>query len=609
MRLPSQPTPSGAAPPAPADSSRSSSEATRLLCGGVYLDRAFQRGVVKELVERGERSVAPSGGVDATAVLAHALRASRLEYRTGRWIVLLWGLFLLVETAESDFGRMAEWSLSEAYGVRLTQESLHLPGIVTFFLDPPFIPIGPPVSEPGSFAWVLSYAVLSLLLWLINSMAGHGSGMYSRKFLTFTPRGTFTLRFIGPVGLLYAYWVSALAAVWNNSAHWAAVVFPLLLSIPVWAHRRAVERVVCEQLGRTVFPTRPREEISGPAWLRRIGRSIDREQRSSIILYDPDSPFAGLGQAMEPWSMVIGLDPEPGAEPLPLTTAEVLDSVKRELDALTRSPVSSASPASRSRIRDMEIDEVVYLPAGPPRDEVDHGEDAAAKQLSESIGEGGEARRHFLRIRVGSSELQMVSVLVGVQTEGETLAVEFVPHVLGPLKPHFGRVDDLVGEGRDFPALSVGRALLVAPAAGVPAVLSVLASAARAATTMRLRLKHGGTRAVVPSEGAVTSVREIAASQQESLLRDLDANRTLKTIQDRVATGVLRTMKAKGYRTGQLEQQVVQVSNGGIYITSMQGGAVASGSGARARGTRAMGAGSSSLRSGRGVKAAFRSNR
>ncbi|MFH8618842.1 hypothetical protein ACH4E8_27775 [Streptomyces sp. NPDC017979] len=488
---------------------------------------------------------------------------------------------------------MAEWSLSEAYGLSLTKESLHLPGIVEIFLEPDFIPTDRPVSEPGSYVWVLNYAVLSLLLWLVNSISGHGSGMYSRKFLTFTDRGKAVRQLIGPVGLLLLYWSAALIAVWNNSAQWAAVVFPLLLSIPVWAHRRAVERVACDELGDTVFATRPRQEIGGPAWLRRIGRVIDREQRSRIVLYDPDQPFAGLGQAVDPWSMVIRLDPEPGAAPSPLDAAEVLDSMKDKLHGLARSPVSTAS---RDRLRAMEVDEVVYLPAGPPREEVDHGEAAVAGHLNGSIGEGSEARRHFLRIQVGAPELQTVSVLVRVHTLGETLTVEFVPHVLGALKPHFSLVDDLVGQGRSLPAVSVARALLVSPAAGVPAVLSVLGTANRAITAIRLRRASGNTLATLPSNGAVTSVREIAAAQKSSLLEDMDANRYLKTLQDRVAAGILQTMRAKGYRTGELEQQVVQVSQGGIYITSMQGGAVASGAGASARGARAMGVGGRSSR-------------
>lgn len=54
------------------------SNATRLLSAGAYLESRFRRRVIHELVDCDYRFVAPSYGYDAVTVLAHALAARRL---------------------------------------------------------------------------------------------------------------------------------------------------------------------------------------------------------------------------------------------------------------------------------------------------------------------------------------------------------------------------------------------------------------------------------------------------------------------------------------------------------------------------------------------------
>ncbi|MEU1010110.1 hypothetical protein [Streptomyces sp. NPDC005890] len=65
----------GAARPAP----DATSNATRLLCAGTYLDPVYRAGVIRELLTHRYRVVAPSYGYDAVPVLAHALAARRLQ--------------------------------------------------------------------------------------------------------------------------------------------------------------------------------------------------------------------------------------------------------------------------------------------------------------------------------------------------------------------------------------------------------------------------------------------------------------------------------------------------------------------------------------------------
>ena len=130
--------------------------------------------------------------------------------------------------------------------------------------------------------------------------------------------------------------------------------------------------------------------------------------------------------------------------------------------------------------------------------------------------------------------------------------------------------------------IAVARALLTAPAAGVAAAFSAARSLE---STVRWAARSRGyvsARATSP-EGASASVRELASVRGQSPFQRMDVSRYLKTIQERIGTGALQALSEKGHDTGQLEQQIVQVSNGGVFIGTMSGGAVATGRGARAR--------------------------
>ncbi|MYU37223.1 hypothetical protein GTW52_29605 [Streptomyces sp. SID8358] len=578
MTVPAQPTPEpdpsvpGAAPH-PSPSRYSHTGTTRLLCAGPYLQARFRRRVVEELAEHDGRAVAPSVGVDVVPVLAHALRARRLELHAGGWIALLWVLFWLADLYGDEFGWMTSWSLADAYGQSYTERRF-------FLLTDAFDFFGGAQRYPGSGVWALNYALVSGLLWFVRNISGRGTSVYSLDGLLPGSGGRTWVVALVPRVLTALYWAAALAAVWNASANWMAVVFPLLMVIPVWRHRSAVEAVMCDRLPAETFRQRPREELTGPEWLREVGQAIDREQNSGIVLYEPARPFVGSGRALPSWSLVMDLRRRPEAGSEPLTAAGVLNCVRERLADLGRLPVP---PSGLDRLRDVEIDELVYLPSGPPRHEVDHGETAAVTHRLASVGEGGEARRHFLRVRVSAWEHQVVvSVLVRVHTQGELLVLEVVPHVLDPLRPEFGLVDAVVERGRAYPAIAVARALLTAPAAGVAAAFS--AARSLESTVRWAARSHGYVSARADSpEGASASVRELASVRGQSPFQRMDVSRYLKTIQERIGTGALQALSEKGHDTGQLEQQIVQVSNGGVFIGTMSGGAVATGRGARAR--------------------------
>ena len=55
------------------------SNVTRLLCAGTYLDDEYRRAVIRELLIERYRNIAPSYGYDVVPVLGHALAAQRLR--------------------------------------------------------------------------------------------------------------------------------------------------------------------------------------------------------------------------------------------------------------------------------------------------------------------------------------------------------------------------------------------------------------------------------------------------------------------------------------------------------------------------------------------------
>ncbi|MEU3828398.1 hypothetical protein AB0F36_24240 [Streptomyces sp. NPDC029080] len=73
------PAPDPDGPAAGRPGADATSNATRLLCAGTYLDPVYRAGVIRELLTHQYRVVAPSYGYDAVPVLAHALAARRLQ--------------------------------------------------------------------------------------------------------------------------------------------------------------------------------------------------------------------------------------------------------------------------------------------------------------------------------------------------------------------------------------------------------------------------------------------------------------------------------------------------------------------------------------------------
>ncbi|AJC61108.1 hypothetical protein [Streptomyces sp. 769] len=534
------------------------SEATRLLCAGVYFDGQFRHRVIQELVEHEERPIAPSLGYDALPVLAHALRARRRETATGLVLLAVWAVFVGLDLA--DIG---------------SQSLLPIP-------------------------WFLAYGAVCFVSWFAR---GTRSSLFTlqRSVIKEATRGR--LKAVLPVlpfAIAVVYWALVLLSLFRGADAWIAVVFPILLVPPVWAYRTHVVSVMRHQLSRDAFAKGWRADLPATEQFRRIGAAIAREQHARLAIYDPFRPFVGAGEPYKPWSVAMELKhkswsapPEAGeagappppvsfvkresaSEAAPLTGREVVELIKPRLAALR----NSAAATSRDRLRALEVDELVYLPVGLPRDQVDYDPEVIREHLDRAIGEGAEARRHFLRVRVGAWDEQVaICLLVRIHTQGGMLVLEVAPHVLTPVRPEFKSVDVLAAHGGDGPLRDGVRGVLTSPSAGFAAGIAMCQTALSLFRTWLMMPQYA-----LPDAPAA-SVRELGSVKEISLFQEMDLSRYVKTLQDRIANGVQEALRNKGYETGVFDQYIINVGEGGVFIGGMSGGAVASGERASAKHT------------------------
>ncbi|MEU8626562.1 hypothetical protein [Streptomyces sp. NPDC048669] len=555
------------------------SEATRLLCAGSYLSPDFRRQVVDELVGHEERIVAPSLGVDVLSVLGHALRARRQEVMAAVALLAVWVGFFMAGGGALPF----HLGLSKS----LAAVSAHL--------------------------WACWYALVCLGMLLARYVSGLSLTSYMGAPLLAGFRKLRTTRRIWGITLTLlfwalnlGYWIAVLPR-WSSSP--AGVIFPLLIAFVVWVHRARVTLTLRADLSVEAFrrrqPGSPGLRLPDSARYRRLQQLIAHEQYAQGTVYNPRLPFVGAGTPREPWSLALELQrkndegagrtdegtiPAQGAVgDAALTPRNIIDLIRPRLESLRESAASGST--GRDRLKELEIEEFVYLPPGAARgDAAVLGHEQIQRHIAWSVNEAGEARRHYLRVRIGAWDEQVVvTIFVRVHTQGRMLVLEVAPHVLGPIKEEFAEVDAVTarsGRVRDLPRTTL-RALLLGPSTSVAArdwpsdaVRAFFAapsvSAATGISALRTVLMVFRTWLSEPEHAAlgapVKSVREMGSTPVSSLFQEMDVSRYIKTVQDRIASGVRDALEQSGYRTDRFEQQIVNVGDGGLFIRHMSGG-------------------------------------
>lgn len=550
------PEDSGTAAPPALRIEPAASEACRLLCAGTYLNSSFRDRVIKELYAHDERLVAPSSGYDAARVLAHALRARRLELGWAGLILLLWivafaltggvVLLLLVPVLVLTFGSYIRGSGPEAGAARR----------------------GLGLIVKGYGALTLLAAVVLLLAVVLP---GDRSGSLleiaiplSNPFVLFAFIGA-DLSSMSAVGLAY---------VAHPLQAGIALVIPLVNVWLVGLQRGQFAWVMGRELSRARFPDAaadPAERAEGVRF-RRLRDRIRTEQHGPLVMYGATDPFCGSGSPFKAWSLSVELNPRKDRTPEPMDNAAVLRRIRPFVEALRIPSVRGAAGAAdgvRDRLRSLEIDECVFLPVEglPDREAAPYAPEAFQEHWARAVEEGGETRRHFLRIRVGGwGEGLVVTVFVRVHTQGGLLMLEVVPHVLWPLYPLFQNADRAAHQHRNNSM--VGKAVWALR--HTPLSLGVAVATLWRGLTSLWELGSEGSRAALP-DGPAVSIRELGSADAPSLFQTMDAERYLKSIQDRVAGGVQAALHDAGWQTAGFEQQIVNVGNGGVFIGSAQG--------------------------------------
>ncbi|MGI5457235.1 hypothetical protein ACQEWB_29530 [Streptomyces sp. CA-249302] len=570
--VPEQPqsaTPSGAppaAPPAPPHAS----EATRLLCAGTYLDSGYRDRVIEELHLNEQRIVAPSLGFDAARVLAHALRARRQELLWAGAIIGLW----VVGTALSA-------------------------GLLLLFLVPGFyLALAPWIrgraEEPPLyrrffaflFRWGGRFFFTFLFVATVIAAFGGGSdgssGYSSSSSGPYDPYDPYSS---GPDSFSdLVPGPSDIAGAVRPWQAWIALVVFALIGWCVHVQRNQFSRALAAELSAQRFPDAagdPAEHADNDRF-QRLKQRIRTEQHAPLVMYHEARPFCGAGAAYDTWVLAVELRPDELQEQQPLSNRAILERVRPLLEQL-RIPAEFAGQGVRDRLRWLEIDECVFLPAEGllGREQAPYNQQAFEEHRARAVEEGAEKRRHFLRIRVGGWEEELVvTVFVRIHTQGRMLMLEIAPHVLTPVRTDFKDADRTAHRFRNNNALgkAAGAATQVPASAG-----RALAQLGRGVVYV-WRLLTGGYAGALP-DGPSLSVRELGSVTVGSTFQEMDVRRYLKSVQDRVANGVRIALAESGYETGEFVQKVVNISNGDVNIGRIEGSTFAVGSHASAAST------------------------
>ncbi|MGP4084676.1 hypothetical protein [Streptomyces sp. KR55] len=551
-------------PPEPPPTPPHASEATRLLCAGAYLNPEYRDRVIEELYLNEQRLVAPSLGFDAARVLAHALRARRQELLWSAAILGLWvvgvplsGWLLAGMVWPSLLLALAPWIRGRA--------------------------ARPPLYRLFAAFLARWWGRLMVAFWLF-AVAGvaFGAGSDDDTGSTYDPYGSYdsygsgdgfetsdAADALAPFADLFSEMVEPWQA-------WFGIAVFALIALCEAARRGQFARVLAAELSPRQFPDAagdPAEQAEGLRFRRLMGL-IRREQHAPLIMYNEAGPFCGAGAPYDTWVLAVELRPDEDKKQQPISNRAILDRVRPMLEQL-RVPAEYAGMAVRDRLRRLEIDECVFLPVEglTGRDQAPYAAELFEQHRLRSVEEGGEKRRHFLRIRVGGWEEEVVvTVYVRIHTQGRMLMLEVAPHVLTPVLAEFKDADRTAHRFRTSNAL--GKA--------VAAVVLVPGSAGRALVTLARgaaygwRLLIGGHGNALP-EGPAVSVRELASVETGSTFQEMDVARYLRSIQDRIGRGVRLALSDAGYATGEFVQKIVNVSNGAVHIDRVEGSTFAIG--------------------------------
>lgn len=519
------------------------SEASRLLCVGTYLDPVYRNHVIEQLHLNEQRVVAPSLGFDAARVLAHALRARRMEMQWAAAILALWVVGTLVSG-----------------------------GLLAYFLIPSLLLAGAPLL-PGTAASVLRWCGRAATAWFLFTLgsAAFGGGEDGGS--------GYSSSYDSGSDLLDSVTVGITAGVRPWQA-WFGIGVLVVIGLCVAGRRGQFARALSVELSPPRFAdaTGDLAEQTAGQRFHRLAQRIRLEQHAPLVMYHEARPFCGAGTARDTWVLAVELRPDEEKQQQPLSNRAILDRIRPLLEQL-RVPAEYAGPGVRDRLRRLEIDECVFLPVEGllHRDQAPYGQAEFEQHRARAVEEGGEKRRHFLRVRVGGWEEELVvTVFVRVHTQGRMLMLEIAPHVLTPVRADFKGAERTWQEFHDNRTGRIADAAVLVPRSVGDALLTLGRGVPYA-----WRLLTGGHAQALP-DGPALSVRELASVVTGSTFQQMDVARYLRSVQDRISRGVRLALGEAGYETGEFVQKIVNISNGAVHIGRADNSSFAFGDHARA---------------------------
>lgn len=525
-------------------------ETTRYLSAAVHRDPSFGAELYAEFLTSPYRSIPPSPGINAQAVLREAAAAvTRRQIRD--WVLL--GLMLLVFFSGPMFtliwlgASLIGWALANK--VRKSQPPLFWLGV---FLVGPLVLLG--------LVWLLGVAALDFILG-------------------------------GPIGLSPS----------PMSLFLVLVVYGVLL-----CDRWVVWALVTKSFGYRKFSPYPSAQAwPGEQTARTIGsaRFADRlaqigshSEHGNVIVYRGRDPFVGAGERLRSWSMAIPLQNAsrtpandgrhavsgPGVTPgrtQRFTPSEMHAYLAQRFEALRSS--ESLSPSGRLRW-------LVQLPMviAPAAEMLLHLDFPPTREVLPQIGYRPasvlhpgllatvadhplEWLRHYSCVRVESWDRELVvSAFLHLGCDDRMLYIEWNSFVLRPIRLKYRLVD----LEPSHPGAAVWRA--TKDLATLP--LSI-------PSRLRSLRPPGGspgkyTQYHPASYGSVYSIRELAAeASTANYFQDGDVERYQKIIERHTVAGIIGFLDAKGLSSVEFAQRAATIINNSLVNNGTMSGPIAQG--------------------------------
>lgn len=513
--------------------------ATRYLCVGVYLDRAFRDTVIRKVHNDPRHRVAPSYGFDLIPVVEHAWRAWALETSQQSCILSVLAIGFLSNTPAA---------IMAASGIGLWQ------------LAPLMLRTAPKVL------WLKAKAMKTRWFW---RRGGSDEAAHLREQTRVLGAST------GGCGLLIAVPLVTVRFIHTplKEVVLAAALLLLLIAL-VSAVAGAARQLTMNHIHRA--------KSLRPKTLTERQKAIDAQQSHTYVVYrkppstddaegsealDLQRPFVGSGELVYQWRLPLSLQLlRPGTESMaqrehttpPFRAHELVDHLK-----IAMAPVGNA--ADPLRLRGFQVRDRLYIAeTDVPSEREFLREESGPPDITKIIDDPHGTARHYLEIRVTATGELVTTVFLRVTVKGRSLSLDFAACALTRTPDNYHVLDKHGESGKGAVLRSTLRGLRGLPndvsrlwrLGGVPVVF------ARAAWSRK-------DRSCVPRRGVTIGTR-LSIREQKSVAWNEEKidNSTIyddiKIIEQRLLKATEDFLKSKNVDISTFRRLTASIINMGV---------------------------------------------